>query len=237
MSERFINEHGVVNREMLYKVSPRFKATDAIAKGQHFFHWNLVFADIFKQRGGFDLVLGNPPWIKVEWEEAGVLGDTEPLFAIRKYSATKLRGLREQAFEYYPHLDRVWREEFAGSEAMQSYLNALGNYPELKGIQTNLYKCFLPVAWRINNKIGTSAFLYPEGVYDDPKGGNLRKAIYKRLRGHYQFQNELALFPIGNRNKFGVNIFGAPLKKICFDSISNLFTPKTIDQCLSLIHI
>ena len=60
VSERFINEHGVVNREMLYKVSPRFKATDAIARRQHFFHWNLVFADIFKQSGGFDLILGNP---------------------------------------------------------------------------------------------------------------------------------------------------------------------------------
>ena len=39
---------------------------------------------------GFDLVLGNPPWIKVEWREAGVLGDFDPSLALRKHSAIEL---------------------------------------------------------------------------------------------------------------------------------------------------
>jgi hypothetical protein len=37
---------------------------------------------------------------------------------------------------------------------------------------------------------GVSGFLHPEGIYDDPKGGQLRAAVYPRLRAHFQFQNQ-----------------------------------------------
>ena len=55
----------------------------------------------------------------------------------------------------------------------QNFLNAVQNYADLKGQQTNLFKCFLPQAWMYNAKCGVSAFIHPEGVYDDPKGGAL----------------------------------------------------------------
>ena len=62
-------------------------------------------------------------------------------------------------------------------------MNAIGNYPLLKGSQTNLFKCFLPQAWRLASAQGVQGFLHPEGVYDDPKGGALREMLYGRLRG------------------------------------------------------
>lgn len=109
------------------------------------------------------------------------------------------------------------------------------NYPELKGIQTNLYKCFLPQAWRIGSTSGIGGFLHPEGVYDDPNGGQLRASIYPRLRLHAQFQNQHMLFPIGHRNKYSLNIFcTAAQELVCFLNVSNLFMPKTID--LSMTH-
>ena len=52
----------------------------------------------------------------------------------------------------------------------------------LRGIQTNLYKCFLPQAWYIGSPEGVSGFLHPEGVYDDPKGGMFREAMYTQAR-------------------------------------------------------
>ena len=71
----------------------------------------------------------------------------------------------------------------------------------------------------------------PQGPYDDPNGGALREAIYSRLRAHFQFQNELKLFDIGNRNKFGINIFGPEQTTPMFDLVANLYTPTTIDTC------
>lgn len=80
---------------MLCSRYPRLQLVEEIAKEKRFFHWELEFADIFADNNGFDFILGNPPWIKVEWKEGDVLGDAEPLFILRKFSASKL-GVRIQ---------------------------------------------------------------------------------------------------------------------------------------------
>ncbi|EFB3642681.1 hypothetical protein DFX88_19875, partial [Escherichia coli] len=165
------------------------------------------------------------------WQEAGVLGDYEPEFVLRKLSASKLATLRIDTFNQIPALEAAWRSEYEGCEGMQNFLNAQQNYPVLRGVQTNLYKCFLPQAWRLGAQKGVSGFLHPEGIYDDPKGGQLRAAVYPRLRAHFQFQNERALFPIGNRNKFSINLYATTSATIGFSNIANLFMPQTIDGC------
>ncbi|KZW96590.1 DNA methyltransferase family protein [Aeromonas veronii] len=222
---------GVLQRNKLFTVLPRLQMVDEITRAQRFFHWDLEFSDLFAERGGFDLMLGNPPWLKVEWQEAGVLGDFEPEFVLRKLSASKLTTLRDEAFAQYPALEAAWRSEYEGCEGTQNFLNALQNYPVLAGQKANLYKCFLPLAWRLGANKGVSGYLHPEGIYDDPSGGPLRAAVYPRLRAHFQFQNEKALFPIGNRNKFSINLYAKSASEVAFSNIANLFMPQTIDAC------
>jgi hypothetical protein len=205
------------------------RQVEQIAERRRFFHWELAFADIFRGRGGFDLILGNPPWLKVEWEEAGILGEKNPLFAIRKLSASEINTLRAETFGDFPGMQLAWLAELEEAEATQAFLNGVQNYPMLKGIQTNLYKCFLPIGWRISREAGVAGFLHPEGIYDDPKGGLFREATYSRLRLHFQFQNEKKLFPIGNRNKFGINIYAGPASRLRIRHVCNLFLPVTID--------
>ncbi|MGL5041170.1 MAG: hypothetical protein ACRC6D_13935 [Aeromonas sp.] len=225
------SQQGVLLRKQLFALLPRLKLVDEIASAQRFFHWDLEFSDLFAQRGGFDLMLGNPPWLKVEWQEAGVLGDFEPEFVLRNLTAARLATLRSDIFARMPALEEAWRTEYEGCEGTQNYLNALQNYPLLKGGQTNLYKCFLPQAWRLGAAQGLAGFLHPEGIYDDPKGGLLRAAIYPRLRAHFQFQNEMNMFPIGNQKLFSINIYGQASEQPYFANISNLFIPQTIDAC------
>ncbi|MGN4989869.1 Eco57I restriction-modification methylase domain-containing protein [Aeromonas sp. 97A] len=225
------SQQGVLQRKQLFALLPRLKLVDEIASAQRFFHWDLEFSDLFAKRGGFDLMLGNPPWLKVEWQEAGVLGDFEPEFVLRNLTAARLATLRSDIFARMPALEEAWRTEYEGCEGTQNYLNALQNYPLLKGGQTNLYKCFLPQAWRLGAAQGLAGFLHPEGIYDDPKGGLLRAAIYPRLRAHFQFQNEMNMFPIGNQKLFSINIYGQASEQPYFANISNLFIPQTIDAC------
>lgn len=225
---------GRLKTDVLFRHLPRLKVVDALRKQHRFFHWDLEFSDLFAERGGFDLMLGNPPWLKVEWQEAGVLGDFEPEFVLRKLSASKLVTLREQTFNHIPELEAAWRSEYEGCEGMQNFLNAQQNYPVLRGVQTNLYKCFLPQAWRLGAEKGVAGFLHPEGIYDDPKGGQLRAAVYPRLRAHFQFQNQHMLFPIGHRVKYSINIYTASSNEsVSFINIANLFSAKTIELCLA----
>ena len=225
------DKYGQLRISNLREYFPRLIQVESIGAQRRFMHWELSFADVFARRGGFDLVLGNPPWLKVEWNEAGILGEANPVFAIRRLSATQLTTLRADAFDRFPGLQSAWTTELEEAEAAQAFLNALQNYPLLKGSKANLYKCFLPLAWMLAGQRGVVGLLHPEGPYDDPKGGALREAVYARLRAHFQFQNELKLFEIGNRNKFGVNIYGPEQVEPCFDLLANLFSPFTIDAC------
>ncbi|MBK3254550.1 class I SAM-dependent DNA methyltransferase [Klebsiella pneumoniae] len=225
---------GRLKTDVLFRHLPRLAIVDALKKQHRFFHWDLEFCDLFAECGGFDLMLGNPPWLKVEWQEAGVLGDYEPEFVLRKLSASKLATLRADTFNAIPALEAAWRSEYEGCEGMQNFLNAQQNYPVLRGVQTNLYKCFLPQAWRLGAQKGVAGFLHPEGIYDDPKGGQLRASVYPRLRAHFQFQNQRILFPIGDRVKYSINIYSSTKNDhVEFVNIANLFSAKTIELCFA----
>ena len=108
------------------------------------------------------------------------------------------------------------------------------NYPQLKGVQTNLYKCFLPRAWFNVNEEGVSGFVHPEGIYDDPKGGGLRREVYPRLRQHFQFHNEGGLFAeVHHATIYSINVYGPKRSEASFSHIANLFIPQTVDACFS----
>lgn len=161
-----------VNLDELCALLPRLRLARTIAQQNHFMHWELEFADVFAERGGFDLMIGNPPWIKIEWNEQGVLADANPMFAVKKLTAAQTTHERQTALEN-AHTHSMYFAEYEMLSGEQNFLNAVQNYPALKGQQTNLFKCFLPLSWEKTNESGIAAFVHPEGVYDDPKGGPL----------------------------------------------------------------
>jgi hypothetical protein len=211
-------------------MNSRLAMSKKIAQQQHFFHWELEFADIFADKGGFDLILGNPPWIRMEWNEQNVMSDKNPLFSVKDLTATQTTYQRAEVLKD-TSTEELYFLEYESMLGIQNFLNAQQNYSDLKGQKSNLYKCFLPQAWNFDNPKGVSAFLHPEGIYDDPGGGLLRIKVYSNLRFHFQFINEKNLFlEVGHHMKFSINIYSAE-QGLFFDSISNLFEPSTIEQC------
>ncbi|MBZ0115604.1 MAG: hypothetical protein K8H88_01325 [Sandaracinaceae bacterium] len=222
-------EFGLVNVHNIVAKSPRLQLVEKLAERYRFLHWELELADIFKERGGFDLMLGNPPWLPVQWTEADVLGDADPSFVLKKLSAKHTADLREATFERLGNRSQ-YVSAHEGAAGTASYLGAATNYLLLQGVKTNLYKCFLPLAWRVTSGRGSVGLLHPEKVYDEPTGGALREALYPRLRRHFQFSNEMQLFPeVHNQTKFSINVYGSARQPPQFDHIANMFTPATID--------
>ena len=220
----------IVDIPRLRQETPRLDLAAQIAEQNKFTHWELEFADLFAERGGFDLIIGNPPWIKIEWNEQSVLSDTHPMFAVKKLTATQTTHKRAEALENTV-TRKMYFSEYEMLSGEQAFLNAVQNYADLKGQQTNLFKCFLPQSWMFSGKSGVAAFVHPEGVYDDPKGGALREKLYPRLRYHFQFANERKLFPeVHHHTQFSLNVYGGPLM-VSFDTISNLYDAKSIVEC------
>lgn len=223
-------DHTEVNLDQLCMLFPRMQIAREVAAKNRFMHWELEFADLFAERGGFDLLIGNPPWIKIEWKEQAVLADRHPMFAVKNLTATQTVQYRAAALENAPTY-ALYFNEYETMAGEQNFLNALQNYPDLRGQQTNLYKCFLPQAWMYGSAGASSAFVHPDGVYDDPKGGYLREVLYPKLRYHFQFTNELRLFAeVHHCTVYSLNVYNnTPSEQ--FQSISNLFAVETINEC------
>ncbi|MFJ7364039.1 Eco57I restriction-modification methylase domain-containing protein [Peribacillus frigoritolerans] len=216
--------------QTLEKNVDRLRIVKAVSERMKFVHWELEFTEVFFKQGGFDLIVGNPPWIKFTWEEKGVLSEKNPLINLRKLTAKNISNLRENII--LNEKDKQdYLNEFSNITGQKSFLSSK-IYKELNGVQLNLYKSFIILGLWLGNTKATISYIHQEGVYDDPKGGNLRHLLYNRLKYHFQFINELKLFAeIDHHNKFGLSIFSNRVNdQISFKNISNLFHPKTIDE-------
>jgi len=222
----------IVDTDKLCEQSDRLALVRTIANERKFFHWELEYVDLFAERGGFDLILGNPPWVKVNWNEGDLLSEGNPAFAIRKLTSPQIAVARDEQLDH-PAQQKAYFSEYEEFEGSQGFLNAFQNYPLLKGQQTNLYKCFITAGWNLNGSRGCLGLIHEESIYDDPQGGILREVLYKKLRSHFQFQNEMKLFPLGNQKKFSINVYSENEQLPSFQHISNLFSPSTVDLCYS----
>lgn len=211
----------------------RLKIVCCLAERYRFFHPMLEFIEVFWLRDGFDIICGNPPWLKLEFDEQGIISEKYPEIAIRNVSAPQARTMRDAFFNASPLLKQLYIDEETENACSAVFLNAKCNYPLLEGQQTNLFKCIIENGFSLLSDNGFMGLLHPEGVYDDPKGQILRKEIYRRLRYHFQYQNALNLFPIGHREKYGTSIYGNKKINVNFNSINNLFIPQTIDACFA----
>lgn len=145
---QFVGRFGMVNVEELLAKNERLRIVDEVASRVRFHHWELRFADVFAERGGFDLIVGNPPWVLVSFDEAGVLSEQEPLIAIRQLSATEVGKTRDSLLAS-PGALSAYLSEFVVQVGTQAFLGSLGMYPHLQGMKSNLYKCFITQAWSI----------------------------------------------------------------------------------------
>ena len=215
--------------------SERFQTVLKYASRYHFFHPMLEFLEVFWLRDGFDIICGNPPWIKLEFDEVGIISEKYPEMAIRKMSAPDVRKKRDELFASNPDLEKLYREEETENVCSSVFLNAYQNYPLLVGQQTNLYKCVLTNGMEMMGTDGYMGLLTPESIYDDPKGQPLRRELYKHLQYHFQYQNELRLFAeVHHHTVYGGQLLqkrtSSPPR---FASLSNLFHPNTVDACFS----
>lgn len=219
-----------VDIDGLCNLFPELNIARKIASHQKFLHWELEFADLFKEQHGFNLMIGNPPWIRVNWTEKDVLSDSQPVFAVKKMTGKETTDNRAAALQL-PTTKNAYFSEYESVSGQQLFLSALQNYPDLIGMKTNLYKCFIPLALLYVNDSGFSAYVHPDGIYDDPKGMKLRRKIYPHLRLHFQFTNEKKLFAeVHHATKFSLNVYG-PSHDVNFITIGNLFAVKTIEEC------
>ncbi|OBB84668.1 Eco57I restriction-modification methylase domain-containing protein [Mycolicibacterium peregrinum] len=202
-----------------------------IAEVQGFFHWELDFAPVFA-RGGFDLQVGNPPWVRPDWDEAGVLAEFDAWWQLVDKPSEEVRvDKRAEALALHGALD-AYLDERAGQAGVKAHLSSPADHPVLVGLHADTYRCFMERTWKTMARGGIVALLHPESHFTEVRAKVLRCETYRRLRRHWQFQNQLKLFSeIGNTREYGVHVYG-DLRDVRFLQGSSLYHPDTVTRSL-----
>jgi hypothetical protein len=201
---------------------PWLRAVRDIADMQGFLHWELDFALIFARNGGFDLQVGNPPWVRPRWDSDAVLAEYEPWFVLEDKPDEAEKDRRCQELLNRAPVRRYVLEELTTTSAQMAFLGSPQVYPLLAGTQTDLYRAFMCQVWAHTSADGTAGLLHPDTHFTGDKEGPLREAAYRRLRIHGDFVNSGQRFfpePVGHATHFGVHIYGSPTE-IRFDHLS-----------------
>ncbi|MCJ2119991.1 hypothetical protein MKK65_26035 [Methylobacterium sp. J-001] len=223
---------GDVNVEHLIEASPWMPTAMRVAGRQRFMHFELEFADVMRERGGFDLVIGNPPWLKPAWIDAHVLSEVEPIFGITEVSAAEV-DKRKPALLSDPSARAAYLEDYTGTGGLQAFISSPTCYPFLAQGQPNLYKCFMDLAFRVTARGGYAALIHQDNHLSDPDGGLLRRTWYRRIRRHYHFRNAITrrmFAEVSDRKTFSLNVYAGFEQEVGFDHIASLLLPNMVDD-------
>jgi len=189
---------------------------ERVASELAFFHWHLEFPEVFRVgngepenpeagwSGGFDVVLGNPPWDQVQLDDREFFAATRPDIAQAPNMAARKRLLAKLAEE-----DRLLHERYTRAlhltESVQAFVHGSGQYPLTSYGRLNLAPLFAERVRLLVAPPGRVGIIVPTGIATDAFNQHFFGDLVGRrqLTSLYDFENRKGLFPgVDRRYKF-----------------------------------
>ncbi|QCV96222.1 class I SAM-dependent DNA methyltransferase [Acidipropionibacterium acidipropionici] len=208
---------------------PWLGVCERVAAQQGFFHWQLDFATVFG-KGGFDLQLGNPPWVRPDSNVDALLAEGDPWWTLTNKPTVALKKAKREQTLALPGMTDLVTDLDGEVLAQREYVGSDVNFPVLSGLRPDLYRCFMEQVWDHQSSTGISSLIHLDTHFTDDRAGNLRNECYVRLRRHWQFINELKLFEIQNEKTYGVNVYGTRRSIVEFDQATALYMPSMVEN-------
>lgn len=228
------------------KQADRLAHATQCARDARVLHWPLAFVQVF-QKGGFDCVLGNPPWERIKLQEEEFFATENRLVAQAKNKAERAQRIEwlaqgMLARHLYPELEHAPDEAAKEQETYARFIAARriaeaasvfahlkadegGRYP-LTGVgDVNTYALFAETIDQLIGQKGRAGFIVPTGIAtdDSTKRYFAHVSTGKRLVSLYDFRTGPGLFPeIGHqRFKFSLITLGrAEVTDLAFFALS-----------------
>jgi hypothetical protein len=144
----------------------------AIAARERFLHWQSAFPGVWEDwesaapAGGFDAVIGNPPWDRIKLQEVEWFATRRPEIARQQRASDRKRmigDLKKRGDPLYADYEIA-----AGSaESAARVARDSGQYPLLSGGDVNIYSLFIERAQALVRPDGIVGFLVPSGIAGD----------------------------------------------------------------------
>ena len=170
-----------------------------LADMHHFLHWHLSFSEIV-QNGGFDVVLGNPPWERIKLQEQEFFASKSPVIAAAPNKAARDRLIRrlngKDALPVEKNLYLEFIEAKRETEAASQFVRTGGRFP-LTGVgDVNTYAVFAETFLQLVKPTGRAGLIVPTGIATDHSTKAFFEHIVsaRRLVSLFDFENREALF-------------------------------------------
>ena len=212
-----------------------WRKTVSIAGWEGFLHWEVAFPGIWRDwqstspQGGFDAVIGNPPWDRIKLQEVEWFATRNPELALAPTAATRQKGIQRLRKQGSP-LAAEFDDAKSRAERLGEVIRASGHYPLLSGGDINLYSLFVERAMNLIKPHGFVGLLTPSGIYADKTAACFFKSVSTngRVGGLFDFENRRLgtdlppFFPdVDSRFKFCALIFGGEKRR--FDETTCAF--------------
>ena len=245
--EKFTLDYGIVDRiaQDDPSVDEDFRllaaVNSSIIERHNPFHWHIRFPDI-SVRGGFDIVLSNPPWDKVKPNRNEFFPKYIPGYD-KIPTAAKAKSISEALMAANTSVAEAWHNYSSAIENSNSFFADFYDHQvvedtegkKLKG-DANLYKVFLERIYGILAQYGFCGIVIPDNFNIDRGATGLRRLIIYRtaLREIIMFENRKRLFQIHGQYKFNVMTFEKrrPRKDALFDAGFYWYEPAWLDGAL-----
>ena len=184
---------------------------DGISIENRFFHWPLEFPDVFEQ-GGFDVMLGNPPWERIKLQEVEYFASRDAVIAKTDKKSERSRLIKLLPATN-PKLYNEFQEALHFADAQSKFIRQSTRFP-LTGVgDINTYAIFAEHFYQLINKSGRMSILLPTGIATDESTSNFFRTTVEKgqLESFWGYKNEKFLFPkpVEHTVTFGVlNISG-----------------------------
>ena len=188
----------------------------AIAERERFLHWQVAFPGVWQgwqdasPRGGFDAVIGNPPWDRIKLQEVEWFSSRRPELALAPTAAARRAGIRKLRADGDP-LVEDFDDAKERADRMGQIVRGSGHYPLLGGGDINLYSLFVERAMGLVKPDGFVGLLTPSGIYADKTAAKFFKSVSTtgRVSSILDFENRKIFFKDVHASfKFCALIFG-----------------------------
>ncbi len=164
-------------------IRPSMMEAPKAARRARAFHWPLEFPDVM-ERGGFDVVLGNPPWdtMSPDYKEFFSVYDPD----IRHMSPSE----QEEAYACLlsnPVLAARWEQHCADLYVAVHFIKSSGRYRlfaegNLGKGDFNVYRMFVETALAVTRHGRVAAQFVPEGLYNGANATAIRRELFTTFR-------------------------------------------------------
>ncbi len=169
---------------------------------ERFLNWQVAFPGVWSDwqsatlSGGFDAIVGNPPWDRMKLQQVEWFAVRRREIALAQRAADRKRMIAALETAGDP-LARAYAKAEERAEAGVRMARTSGDYPLLSGGDVNLYSLFVERAMQLVKPDGIAGLLTPSGIASDKTAAPFFKGVSTggRLKALYDFENKKVFFP------------------------------------------